>query len=86
MDPADCARATGTLRDFLRHDVAGFALTGGLAIELQISAHGGKAVLRPLNDLDFRDVVRARASLLRLPRKLLRVWDIAERPRDGSGS
>lgn len=53
LNPADSARATRTLHDLLQHDVARFALTGGAAIELQILAHGGKAVLRPLNDLDF---------------------------------
>ncbi|MGB9029513.1 MAG: hypothetical protein WCC27_05280 [Acidobacteriaceae bacterium] len=53
LSPADAARAAGTLHRLARHDLSGFSLTGGVAIEYQIHAHGGQLQLRPLHDIDF---------------------------------
>ncbi len=42
-----------TLAKLFRHDVAGWAAVGGLAVEAHWSRHGGEPSLRTLNDLDF---------------------------------
>ena len=53
LKDADSARAARVFSELTRHDVSGWALTGGVAIELQILRHGGKPMMRPLHDLDF---------------------------------
>ncbi len=53
LDEEDAIRAERTLQRLARHDVSGWALTGGLAIEIQIMARGGDPIRRPLNDIDF---------------------------------
>jgi len=53
LEPADADRASRTLQRLARHNISGFALTGGLAIEWQMLARGAQPVRRPLNDIDF---------------------------------
>jgi hypothetical protein len=53
LNAADADRAGNVLRTLQKHDVSRWALTGGIAIELQILRFGGRARLRPLNDIDF---------------------------------
>ena len=52
LDEADVRRVETTIRK-LREQGVHAALTGGLAIELRLDAHGMLAWRRPLNDLDF---------------------------------
>ena len=49
----DADRASRTLHKLLRHDIRGWALTGGLAIELCWTSLSGKVSPRSLNDIDF---------------------------------
>jgi hypothetical protein len=53
LNAADSARVARTFLNLARHDISGWALTGGVAIELHILRLGGKAIVRRLNDLDF---------------------------------
>ncbi len=53
LSASDAGRAERTLRNLVRNDLLRFALTGGFAIELQITARGGQPMVRPLNDIDF---------------------------------
>jgi hypothetical protein len=53
LNAADSARVARTLLNLARHDTSRWALTGGVAIELQILRLGGKPIIRRLNDLDF---------------------------------
>ncbi|MGD0369717.1 MAG: hypothetical protein ABSA94_19870 [Acidobacteriaceae bacterium] len=58
LAPSDADRAARTLSHLSRHDLTRFALTGGFAIELHVSAlqiqtRGGQPTLRPLHDIDF---------------------------------
>jgi hypothetical protein len=53
LNEADSARVARTFLNLARHDISGWALTGGVAIELHILRLGGKPIIRRLNDLDF---------------------------------
>ena len=53
LSAADGERALGTLRKLARHDISGWALTGGVAVELHRMRLGCEPAARPLNDLDF---------------------------------
>lgn len=57
LDPFLCAadshRAVQVLLKLADHDISGWALTGGFAIELHILRRAGQACLRPLHDIDF---------------------------------
>jgi hypothetical protein len=53
LNAADSARVCRTFLNLARHDISGWALTGGVAIELHILRLGGKPIIRRLNDLDF---------------------------------
>lgn len=49
LNAADSARVTRTFLNLARHDISGWALTGGVAIELhilRIGGHGGGAPAR----------------------------------------
>lgn len=50
---SDATRAAYVLRKLYRHDLSGWGLTGGIAIELHILRRGGRARERPLHDIDF---------------------------------
>lgn len=51
--PDDAKRLATTLHLLTKHDLSGWALTGGTAIELHLQERGGVGCLRPLHDLDF---------------------------------
>ena len=53
LSVADASRLATTLRKLSLHDVSGWALAGGIAIEVHIQERGGEAYLRPLHDVDF---------------------------------
>ena len=53
FDASDAARAERTLHRLARHDISGWALTGGVAIELHILLRAGERAMRPLHDIDF---------------------------------
>jgi hypothetical protein len=53
LSAADADRALRTLRKLTRHDIAGWALTGGFAIEIHSLLLGCLPSVRVLNDLDF---------------------------------
>jgi hypothetical protein len=53
LNSVDASRLAATLHRLSRHDISGWALTGGIAIELHIQRFGGEACLRPLHDVDF---------------------------------
>jgi hypothetical protein len=53
LSAADAQRASATLQKLLRHDMSGWALTGGLALEIHCMRGGLPASTRLLNDLDF---------------------------------
>jgi len=46
-------RLEATLQKLQRHDISGWALTGGIATELHLQAAGREISARPLNDVDF---------------------------------
>jgi len=50
---ADAKRASRTFEKLSRHDISGWALTGGLAIELYWLDLQGEPAIRVLNDIDF---------------------------------
>lgn len=52
LHPADARRATGVVTAVLAHGLR-CALTGGLAIDAQLRAHGRSVEPRVLNDIDF---------------------------------
>jgi hypothetical protein len=60
LDPADARRATGAVAAMAEHGLR-CALTGGLAIDLQLRAHGQPTERRRLNDIDV--VVESFASI-----------------------
>ena len=60
LDPADARRATDVVAAIAAHGLR-CALTGGLAIDLQLRAHGQPAARRRLNDIDI--VVESFASI-----------------------
>jgi hypothetical protein len=53
LSVADVNRALQTLRKLGRHEIQGWALTGGLAVEVHRLSHGCQASMRVLNDIDF---------------------------------
>ena len=52
-EPADAIRLSRFLRLLAQHDISGWALTGGTAIELHLRHRGASSRLRPLHDVDF---------------------------------
>jgi hypothetical protein len=53
LSTADAGRLSYTLGKLGRHDIRGWALTGGLAVEIHRLRRGCPAFVRPLNDIDF---------------------------------
>jgi hypothetical protein len=53
LSAPDNTRIAQTLRVLTRHNLSGLALTGGLAIELNIRQRGASSMQRPLHDIDF---------------------------------
>jgi hypothetical protein len=53
LSVADANRALQTLRKLGRHEIQGWALTGGLAVEAHRLSHGCQPSMRALNDIDF---------------------------------
>ena len=53
LTPADWSRVHLTLRKLASHNIAYFALTGGLAVETHLLLAGRPSLARHLNDLDF---------------------------------
>jgi hypothetical protein len=49
----DAARAERTLQKLAHHDISGWALAGGIAIEVQLMRRGRAPALRALHDIDF---------------------------------
>jgi hypothetical protein len=49
----DAERVRRTLQKLSRHDVSGWALSGGLAVEIHCLRAGLPQAIRPLNDIDF---------------------------------
>lgn len=50
---ADAKRALRTLQKLSQHDISGWALAGGLAVEIHCMLGGLSPSTRPLNDIDF---------------------------------
>ena len=65
LNPTDTSRAVRMLRKLQAHDITGWALTGGLAIEIHILLRGGPSAVRSLHDIDF-----LAASFDRIPQAL----------------
>jgi hypothetical protein len=53
LNASDSARVARSLRMLAAHDISGWALTGGIAMELHVLRCGGEPVVRPLHDIDF---------------------------------
>jgi hypothetical protein len=53
LSVADEARASRTLQKLKQHDIDGWALAGGLALEVHRIDRGCKSSVRALNDIDF---------------------------------
>ena len=53
LSSADYGRVTRLLHKLASHNISGWALAGGFAIELQITQRGGYTLSRKLSDLDF---------------------------------
>jgi len=53
LSAVDANRALGTLRKLGTHDIHGWALTGGLAVEIHRLRRGCEPSQRALNDIDF---------------------------------
>src|SRR5216683_3886183 len=53
LSVADANRALRTFRKLGHHDIHGWALTGGLAVEVHRLRRGFQPSLRALNDIDF---------------------------------
>jgi hypothetical protein len=49
----DYDRLEQTLHKLARHEISGWALTGGLAVETHLARRGGRAASRKLHDIDF---------------------------------
>jgi len=64
-EPDDASRLTRTLHRLTSHDISGWALAGGTAIELHLQARGAARCVRPLHDVDF-----IAASFACLPERL----------------
>src|SRR5271165_4064228 len=65
LNPTDTSRAIRMLHKLGAHDITGWALTGGLAIEIHILLRGGPSEVRSLHDIDF-----LAASFDRIPETL----------------
>ncbi len=65
LNPADVSRTIRMLHKLGAHDITGWALTGGLAIEIHILLRGGSTEVRRLHDIDF-----LAASFDRIPETL----------------
>jgi len=50
---ADAERVLKTLQKLSQHDISGWALAGGLAVEIHCLRGGLSSSIRPLNDIDF---------------------------------
>jgi hypothetical protein len=50
---AEAKRALKTVQKLLLHDISGWALAGGLAVEIHCLRGGLSSSTRPLNDIDF---------------------------------
>ncbi|HEX8817853.1 MAG TPA: hypothetical protein VF753_20355 [Terriglobales bacterium] len=50
---AETKRLWRVVQKLLRHDISGWALTGGIAVEIHCLPDGIPALERPLNDVDF---------------------------------
>jgi hypothetical protein len=61
LSELDRERANQTLDKLARHDISGFALTGGFATEQHIKWHGVRPLIRPLHNVDF--IVRSFESI-----------------------
>jgi hypothetical protein len=53
LSDTDAFRLESTLQRLSLHEISGWALTGGIAIELHVVRCGGDPCLRPLHDIDF---------------------------------
>jgi hypothetical protein len=53
LNATDSDRVVRTFQNLAVHGISDWALTGGIAIELQILHSGGQPILRPLHDIDF---------------------------------
>jgi hypothetical protein len=53
LSATDSARVDRTFHNLAVQDTSGWALTGGVAIELHILRRGGQPGMRPLHDIDF---------------------------------
>jgi hypothetical protein len=53
LSAADAKRALKTVQKLSRHDISGWALAGGLAVEIHCLRGGLPSSTRPLNDIDF---------------------------------
>ena len=53
FDASDAARVERTLHRLAGHDISGWALAGGVAIELHVLLRAGEPAIRPLHDIDF---------------------------------
>jgi hypothetical protein len=53
LSAGDVERAMRTLEKLAKHNISGWALTGGLATELHFVLRGRGPLLRELNDIDF---------------------------------
>jgi hypothetical protein len=53
LNDADADRASTTIRKLARHDISGWGLTGGLAVQFHCRAHRSPSSIRRLSDLDF---------------------------------
>jgi hypothetical protein len=53
LSDVDRERIEQTLNKLARHDISGWALTGGFATEQYIKWRGGSPSIRPLHDIDF---------------------------------
>jgi hypothetical protein len=53
LSPDDAVRAERTLRRIALHTISGWAITGGLAIEIHLLQRGRELLMRTLHDIDF---------------------------------
>ena len=53
LSSSEAKQLAATIQKLLRHDISGWALTGGIATEVHLLVAGSQPSARPLNDLDF---------------------------------
>jgi hypothetical protein len=53
LSGAEAERALKTAQKLSQHDISGWALAGGLAVEIHCLGGGLSSCIRPLNDIDF---------------------------------